>query len=78
MNRTRSQPESIEVSFGALSPKPSEQVKGLPDKYDAWADSVTRLVIGGILTDAEAHKARGRLMKRIVSWVQNSKKASQP
>lgn len=78
MNRTRSEPKSIEIVFGALSPKPSDQVRGLPEKYDTHADAVTRLAIAGILTDGEAHKARGRLMKRIVKWVQDNQKASTP
>lgn len=58
------------LSFGALAPKISEQLAGKIDTkkaeaFDADAFELTRLQIRGLLTDGEAHKARGRLVKAI-------------
>lgn len=55
----------MQVVFGALAPPLSQQISGLPKMYDKDADSITRLVVRGIITEGEAHKARMRLLKRI-------------
>ena len=53
----------MQISFGALSPKLSEQIPGLPEQYDRDAEAITRLLVRGILTESETHKARKRLIK---------------
>lgn len=54
-----------EIRMGALAPKLSEQIPGLPEHFDRDADAITRLKIRGLLTDAEGDKARKRLIKAI-------------
>lgn len=60
----------IQVRFGALSEPIYKQVK-LPRRrcrgVQEMADAVTLLKIAGIITDAQAHTARQKLMKRILS-----------
>lgn len=57
-----------QITFGALSPKLHEQL-GEPRLRLAlqqrFADAVTLLLIHGLLTDAEAHRARKRLCTNI-------------
>lgn len=59
----------IDVEFGALSPSLAEQLK-LPKRplryLQACADGIVTLAVGRLLTDAEAWRARRRLMRRIV------------
>lgn len=55
----------MEIRFGAMAPYLSEQIPGLDEQYDIDADCITRLHIRGILPDAETHKARKRLLKKI-------------
>lgn len=64
-------PRQIEVQFGALAPKLSEQVPQLrkedADDFQESADAVTMLRIRGILSAAETDKARARLTRVIAS-----------
>lgn len=63
----------LEIYFGALAPKVSEQIKAQgfsaePDILEHWdkdAYAITRLHVRGCLSDAEVHKARRRLMRSI-------------
>ena len=67
----------VALSFGALVPRISEQLsdqklKAKTNNIIHWqrdADAITRLIIGGLLTDAQARNARRKLLKRIVSNV---------
>ena len=54
-----------EIHMGALSPKLSDQIPGLPDHFDRDADAITRLKVRGLMTDSEGDKARKRLVKAI-------------
>lgn len=67
--------------FGALVPKLSEQLKGeLPAKelkwLDKYADAVTLLMIQEIIPEAEAKKARQRIVKRIEKLMREKEKAA--
>ena len=63
---------SQRIAFGALVPKLYEQL-GLPKRRLTYlqdaADSITTLAIGRLLSDAEVHRARQRLVKRIARTV---------
>ena len=58
----------MDLVFGALTPKLHEQLK-LPRRqlryFQECADSITTLSVGRLLSDAEKHRARKRLVKRI-------------
>lgn len=56
------------LKFGALSPKLTEQVPGLPEHFDDKARAVTMLRINGILTSAESTKAINRIGKLVMAW----------
>ena len=58
----------MEICMGALSPKLSEQIIGLPTEYDKDADAITRLFVREIITDSECQRARRRLIKKIEKW----------
>lgn len=74
----------MNIVFGALCPLPSEQIKGLDDKFDADAKAITRLYLRGFISESECRKARIRISKSIDKWVieqnksrkQNGKKES--
>jgi len=53
------------IEFGAFAPKPSEQIEGLDERFDEYADAIVRLGIMGLLTETEVHRARMRLLKQI-------------
>lgn len=59
----------VQVTFGALADPLARQL-GLPSRrlryLQECADGIVALSIGGLLTDAETHRARQRLMKRIM------------
>jgi hypothetical protein len=61
----------MELKFGALSPKISEQLKltHLSKKslrhYDLDADAITRLHVRGLMNDSTARRTRQRLVNRI-------------
>ena len=64
--------QKIEIHFGALAPKIRKQLheQGIiyPIGRDWWqqhANHITSLLISGIITDADAHRARKRIMRRI-------------
>ena len=59
-----------QIEFGALSPKLSEQLRGkLPHhvlrSFDKFADAIVLLSVHGVLSDAETHRARQRIVKAI-------------
>jgi 3-methyladenine DNA glycosylase/8-oxoguanine DNA glycosylase len=60
----------IGITFGAMAPKLHEQL-GLPRRrlryLQECADGIVSLAVGGMLSDAETHRARRRLMKRILT-----------
>jgi hypothetical protein len=62
---------SIVIHFGCLCPPIHKQLGVKSDK--TWerlqrrADEIAGLVVESILTESEGHKARGRLMKKIVA-----------
>ena len=66
----------LELRFGAMTESVSEQVQrqyneptvDLPE-FDKDADAITRVYVRGIITDAEAGKARQRLMKKITRYL---------
>ena len=61
--------KKMDIRFGALSPKLSEQIKGLPEVFDKVADDITRLHLRGLLTDLETKKARKRLVITANTWM---------
>lgn len=58
----------VEIVFGAMAPKLSTQIKGLPKLFDRLADAVILLSVQGILTDAEKVRAERRIIREIVRW----------
>lgn len=56
------------LRMGAMSPKLSEQINGLPKVFDEFADAVTLLSVHGLLAGSEAHNARKRIVKKIEKW----------
>jgi hypothetical protein len=64
---------TIALCFGALAPSLRSQfselgVKATPQQLTRWqaqADAIVRLFFGKLLTEAEVHKCRKRLMKQI-------------
>lgn len=69
--------EKFSISFGALSESLLKQIdqqnhtapSGLIAAWQKDADSICRLRIRGIMTDAEAHKAKKRLFKDICKGI---------
>lgn len=67
--------EHLQIRFGGLAPPIAEQVaeQGLvmadAPVIQADADAIVRLTIRGLLTAAEKHRARKRLMRKIVTAV---------
>ena len=59
----------MDIRFGALSPKLSEQIKGLPEVFDKDAEYITWLHFRGLLTDLETKNARKRLVSMVNIWV---------
>ena len=61
----------IGIHFGALAQLLADQLSGynispdLVEHYQMDADSITRLVVRGIIPAGEAEKARKRLVKKI-------------
>ena len=59
----------IQIGFGALVPRLSEQL-GLPRRKLRYlqesADSIVTLSVGGFITEAQTRAARKRLMRRIL------------
>ena len=56
------------ITFGALAPPLCEQLGVPPARvalHQKQADAITRLLVAGLLTDGEAHRARARLVKHI-------------
>ena len=66
---------TLGLSFGAMAPKPSQQVPGIDPHFDKDADAITRLLVRGIITPSEAHKARKRLIKSIARELQKTDNA---
>ena len=58
-----------DIIFGATAPPLAEQLKGVRitaekmKAYQADADAITRLNLRDILSDSEARKARGRILR---------------
>ncbi len=65
--------QNFGLSFGALAPPLIEQVPELAAldalKFQQDADAITRLAVRGLLTEAEVHRARQRLVTRIAKEV---------
>jgi hypothetical protein len=65
----------IGLTFGGVAP-PLHRQLGVPaaaaDPYQADADAITRLAARGLLSDAEAERARLRLGRKIVGAVVES------
>jgi hypothetical protein len=59
----------MKVNFGALAPTLREQISNISDKdaetFDAHNRAINLLKIHGLMTEAEAHKIRLRLIKKI-------------
>jgi hypothetical protein len=66
---------TIGLAFGAVAPPLHDQL-GVPpaaaDPYQADAGAITRLRVRGLLSDAEAERARLRLGRKIVGAVVES------
>ena len=68
----------LRIIFGATAENLSRQIEAVGldgdsnavDDLQRYADAVTLLSVQGVLSEGEAHKARQRLMKRIVKAVQ--------
>jgi hypothetical protein len=62
----------LQLSFGAMAPKLSYQLKGhgIPHKdmklFDRIADSIVLLQFKGLITDSEVHKARQKFVKNVI------------
>lgn len=59
----------MELVFGALAPKLSEQLQRTGKQithFQKDADAITRLAIRGIISSSTAHAARGMLVKQIM------------
>lgn len=69
---------TLSLSFGAMSEKLSTQLKNTKVKkgelkeFDRLADAVTLLKIQTVITEAEAHKARKRIVARIQKSVRKT------
>jgi len=67
------QTRKVGIKFGALAAPIAEQLEQQGSRLRSpdvtlvqdWADAIARLSIAGILTEAETHRARGRIMKRL-------------
>ena len=66
--------ERFGVHFGALCDPIEKQLTDQGQRFEkreyakviqAWADSITRLLINDILSESEAHRAHKRLMKKL-------------
>lgn len=60
----------MRILFGALAAPLWQQVKLPPQKLrdiQRMADSITLLAIHGALSEAEAHRARKRIVKKIAA-----------
>lgn len=58
----------LSIVFGALAPKLHSQLplsRARLRHLQEHADGITALAVGGLLSDAEVHRARRRLMNRI-------------
>jgi hypothetical protein len=53
------------IEFGVTARKLSEQINGATAQDDEHSRMITRLMVHGIVTGDEAHKAYGRLLKII-------------
>lgn len=61
--------QTIGVRFGALAPPIYEQLdtdEELMAHYQMDADAVVRLAVRGMLSEAETHRARKRILKRVI------------
>lgn len=73
----------IGILFGALAPKLHEQLQ-LPRQklryLQECADGIVALSVGGLLSDAEVHRARRRLVKRVLQTFGNElrKRSEEP
>jgi hypothetical protein len=64
----------MKIAFGAMCPKLSEQIDGLPEEFDRDADAITRLIIRGFLSESVATSCRKKLVKNIEKWDAKLKK----
>lgn len=72
---------SVEVRMGALADPILDQLSAqglmltspLKDRVQKDADAITRLVIGELITDSVARKARHKLFKRIMKDLRGAK-----
>jgi hypothetical protein len=61
----------LRLVFGALAPSLADQLQryrlpgGEPNGWQTSADAITRLVVQGLATDAEARRMRQKLTKKI-------------
>ena len=65
--------DKISVHFGALCEPLWEQLECPPSwvaQHQAQADAIVKLHVGGLLTDRETHRARSRLVKKIVKTLE--------
>ncbi len=70
----------MKVAFGALAPKLHEQLPVSARSVrllQRYADAISLLLIGGCLSDGEAHRARQRLMKRLMKRIPSTPKPSE-
>lgn len=61
----------MEIQFGALAPPLHKQLNLPPARLkllQRQADSITVLAVASLLSNAEAHRVRLRLMKRIARF----------
>lgn len=69
----------MNVTFGALADPLSKQL-GLPTRsplvqhLQRCADSITLLAVKGLLSEAEVHRARRRLLKKIATAAQSGER----
>lgn len=71
---------ALEIHFGALAPHIADQIEaqGLPaiadaEHYELDRKAINRLRIRSVITDADAHRANGRLFKRILCAIEKAR-----
>ena len=71
--------DQVVLTLGLYEPSVSEQLKGRLTRadlavFDRDNVAISRLLVRGLLTGTEAHKARTRLVKRIQATVKKGGK----
>lgn len=66
---------NLKIELGFMAPPLRKQLRGfrIPSavlaKYQAMDEAVSRLYIGGVLTDSEKDRVRSRLCKKLIAEI---------